>query len=91
MAKGKKLFEYLGKNEKTKVVVKITKAGTGAPSREPLMNSETHMKVMSDRTKKEEEEKKMKEEKEETYTNSSWANPIDLKKQVHGITEIKWK
>lgn len=30
----KKLNDYTGKNEKTKIVIKITKSGTGAPVRE---------------------------------------------------------
>jgi hypothetical protein len=30
----KKLSDYTGKNEKTKIVVKVTKTGSGAPVRE---------------------------------------------------------
>lgn len=46
MQKGKTLADYFGKNEKQKFVVKITKKGGGAPVREPMIDEETHKKMM---------------------------------------------
>ena len=33
----KALSDYIGKNEKTKIIVKLNKKGQGAPVREPLI------------------------------------------------------
>ncbi len=89
--RGKHLYDYLGKNEKIKVVIKISKAGMGAPSREPLLDKGTHAKVMAQIAQKEEEKKKMEQEGEEAFIDSAWAKPVDLKKEVHGVANIKWK
>jgi hypothetical protein len=40
------LSDYFGKNEKQKFVVKITKKGGGAPVREPMIDEETHKKML---------------------------------------------
>ncbi|XP_044590370.1 cilia- and flagella-associated protein 298 [Cotesia glomerata] len=46
MIRGKKLKDYLGGNEKTKIVVKLQKRGTGMPAREPLMNDDERKEFM---------------------------------------------
>jgi cilia- and flagella-associated protein 298 len=38
---GKKFSDYFGHNEKSKMVVKVTKRGGGAPVREPMVDPET--------------------------------------------------
>ena len=45
--RGKLLSDYIGKNEKTKIVCKFSKNGAGAPVREPLVDKETHQKMLS--------------------------------------------
>jgi len=56
------------------------------------MDKATHQKVISNISKKEEEDKKMQEiQKKEDFEASQWAKPPDMHKQVHGITEIKFK
>ena len=45
MQTDKLLSDYVGKNEKTKVVVKLQKKGAGAPGREPVV-SEDEQKAM---------------------------------------------
>jgi hypothetical protein len=52
---GKLLSDYFGNNEKQKLVVKVQKRGSGAPSREPLIDQETHKKMLSFYHKKQEE------------------------------------
>jgi len=42
----KQLNFYTGKNEKTKIIVKLTKAGSGAPVREGGVSEETRVKLM---------------------------------------------
>lgn len=55
--RGKILSEYIGKNEKTKIVVKLQTVGAGAPVREPMIDEETHKKMLAYYYKKQEEAK----------------------------------
>lgn len=43
---GKPFSEYFGKNEKSKYVVKVQKKGSGAPSREPLVDADSQKKML---------------------------------------------
>lgn len=43
---GKKLKDYLGMNEKTKIIVKLQKRGAGKPASEPLMSEEERKQLM---------------------------------------------
>lgn len=38
LVRGKLLRDFVGKNEKTKIVAKLNKAGAGMPAREPLID-----------------------------------------------------
>ncbi len=90
--RGKFLSDYLGKNEKTKIVCKLTRKGTGAPVREPMVDKETHQKMLSFYFKKQEEQKKLEVENDDAYLNSQWADPKALKCQLNsGTTDVKWK
>ncbi|PBC33333.1 hypothetical protein APICC_04441 [Apis cerana cerana] len=40
------LEDYLGMNEKTKIIVKLQKRGAGKPAREPLMSEEERKQLM---------------------------------------------
>ncbi|XP_071399498.1 cilia- and flagella-associated protein 298 isoform X1 [Centroberyx affinis] len=55
MQRGKKLQDYIGKNEKTKLVVKIQKRGQGAPAREPLVTEEQQKQMMMHHYRRQEE------------------------------------
>ena len=50
----KPLNSYTGKNEKTKIVVKLSKSGSGPPVREGGIDEETKTKLMSMYHKKQE-------------------------------------
>ena len=82
LQKGKTIADYVGKNEKTKIVVKIMPKGKGAPLSEPPIDQETHKKMLSYYYKKQEEVKRLEEENEDDYLNSQWANPGHLKSQL---------
>lgn len=43
---GKKIKDFLGSNEKTKVIVKLQKRGSGKPAREPLMSEDERKQFM---------------------------------------------
>ena len=47
MNEDKILYDYIGKNEKTKIVVKMNSKGQGAPMNEPLVDKETQKKMMA--------------------------------------------
>jgi hypothetical protein len=47
MQRGKILSDYVGKNEKTKVIVKIQKKGNGAPARERVVSDEEQKQMMA--------------------------------------------
>ena len=40
MVRSKKLKDFVGRNEKTKIVAKLQKKGQGAPAREPVFSEE---------------------------------------------------
>lgn len=81
---GKLFSDYFGKNEKQKFVIKVQKRGQGAPQREPLIDPETHKKMLSFYHKKQEEQKKLEEDNEDAYMNSAWADTKQLKSSLHG-------
>lgn len=89
---GKTLADYFGKNEKSKLVVKAVKKGGGAPQREPMIDNETHKKMLAFYHKKTEEAKHLEEQDDgDHYMNSAWANNKQLKSQLHGMADTKWK
>jgi len=90
MSADKTLEDYIGKNEKTKVVVKLQKRGGGAPSREPVMTEDEQKRLMAHYHKKQEEMKRLDADGADAYLNSKWADSSQLKKQFQGLGDIKW-
>lgn len=90
MQRGKKLQDYVGKNEKTKLVVKIQKKGQGAPGREPLITEEQHKQMMLHYHRRQEELKKLEEVDDDSFLDSDWSDRQALKRQFQGLTNIKW-
>lgn len=90
MLRGKQLKDFIGKNEKTKIVAKIQKRGLGAPGREPVVTEDEQKKIMAYYYKKQEEFKKLEAESEDAYLDSPWADSNQLKRQFHGMNNIKW-
>ncbi|KAM8898020.1 cilia- and flagella-associated protein 298 [Spinachia spinachia] len=90
MQRGKKLQDYIGKNEKTKLVVKIQKKGQGQPAREPLVTEEQQKQMMMHQYRRQEELKKLEEADDDSYLNSEWTDRQALRKQFQGLTNIKW-
>ncbi|XP_012691231.2 cilia- and flagella-associated protein 298 [Clupea harengus] len=90
MQRGKKLQDYVGKNEKTKIVVKLQKRGQGAPAREPLITEEQQKQMMLHYHRRQEELKKLDDADDDTHLQSQWSDRQALKKQFQGLTNIKW-
>lgn len=91
LLRSKTLEDYIGKNEKTKIVVKLQKKGQGAPSREPIVSEEEQKNMMSYYYRKQEDMKKLENSEEDSYLNSPWADGSQLKRQFQGSGQVKWK
>jgi len=89
LQRGKKLSDFVGRNEKTKITAKLQRKGGGAPAREPVFNEEEKKKLMANAYKRQEEIKKLNEESSESYMDSDWADTSALKRSLMGISEVK--
>lgn len=90
---GKKLSEYMGKHEKTKVVIKLSTRSAGQPSREPLLSQDDQTRLMMANHKRKEELEALDKvsRDDDSYLNSSWADPNTLKRKMHGVGNVSWK
>lgn len=91
LLRGKKLMDFIGTNEKTKIVCKLQKRGQGAPAREPVIKEDEQKAMMAYYYRKQEELKKLETESEDSYLNSQWADSSSLRRQFHGLTNIQFK
>lgn len=86
------LEQYLGRNEKTKIVAKLAPKSGGAPVREPRIDEATHKAMLSHYYKKQEEQKKLADDEDDSYLDQKWANPKSLKSAlVGGGRPISWR
>ncbi|XP_014280066.1 cilia- and flagella-associated protein 298 [Halyomorpha halys] len=90
MSRGKKLKDYVGSNEKTKITVKLSKSGHGAPAREPICTEEEKNRMMWQAKQREEEMKRLEENQHE-YEDTPWAEGGRLKRAFQGMGNISWK
>merc|ERR1712146_629938 len=87
--RGQKVGDRLGWNEKTKVVAKLQKSGSGPPAREPAVSEEERKAMMAHYFKRQEELKKLSEANDDDYLASSWADPKALQKSLRGQGAVK--
>lgn len=90
MLPSKLLSDYVGSNDKTKITVKVAKRGTGAPAREAVISETNQRNLMAYYHRRQEEWKKLEANEDDSYLNSSWSEPGQLKRQFHGLNNIKW-
>ncbi|XP_068974048.1 cilia- and flagella-associated protein 298 isoform X3 [Bombus vancouverensis nearcticus] len=88
---GTKLKDYVGMNEKTKIIIKLQKRGGGRPAREPLMSEEERKQLMLHAYKRQEQLKKLEQDDDDEYLNSPWADGSSLKRHFQGLNNISWK
>ena len=86
-----KLSDHVGRHEKTKVVVKVTKKGSGAPQREQAIDQTTQKEMMAFYHRKQEEMKKLADNQDDDYTASTWANPKSLKGHFAGVSDVRFR
>jgi hypothetical protein len=87
--RGQKVGDRLGWNEKTKVVAKLQKSGSGPPAREPAVSEEERKAMMAHYFKRQEEMKKLAEATDDDYLASSWADPKALQQSLRGQGAVK--
>jgi hypothetical protein len=57
-----------------------------------MIDDETHKKMLAFYHKKQEEAKQLDENDDgDQYMNSAWADGNNLKRELHGHNNIKWK
>jgi len=79
---GKDLSDFVGKNEKTKVVIKLQNKASGAPVREPRVDENTHRAMLSYYYKKQEENKRLTNDEDDSYLDNTWADNKALKRSL---------
>ncbi|KAI8803774.1 hypothetical protein BJ742DRAFT_827437 [Cladochytrium replicatum] len=85
------LRDYIGRNEKTTVVIKLQKKGQGAPMREPPINEEQQKQLIAYYYRKQEVHKQLAENEDDDYLYSQWANPKSLKNTFNGVGTVSWR
>ncbi|KAF8778756.1 Cilia- and flagella-associated protein 298 like protein [Argiope bruennichi] len=85
------LSDYIGKNEKSKVVVKLQKKGSGAPAKESALTEQQRKDLMMAEYRRREELKKLENDDDDSHLDSQWADSNSLKKSFLGLSTIKFK
>ncbi|KAH8376378.1 hypothetical protein KR200_000556 [Drosophila serrata] len=88
---GKLLKDYLGNNDKTKVLVKLNQLGEGPPAREAPISEPIRRQMMAEAFRRQEELKKLEQDDDDEYLNSSWADGGSLKRQAHGLENVRFR
>mmetsp|Transcript_15938 Transcript_15938/g.41217 ORF Transcript_15938/g.41217 Transcript_15938/m.41217 type:complete len:226 (+) Transcript_15938:388-1065(+) len=91
LTRDKTLADFVGKNEKTKIVAKLQKKGAGAPQREPVISKEEQQAMIAHYHKKQQEAKILDGDNDDDFANSAWANPKALKSAFTGIGDVSWR
>lgn len=87
----KQLRDYMGTNEKCKVIVKLVKSNEGPPGREPVFNEEARKQIMLQQYRRQEELKALEDDNDDHYLSSGWADNSNLKKQMNGTQNIQFR
>ena len=83
--RGQPISHRVGTNEKTKVIVKLSTKGSGAPAREPIVSEAERNAMAAFYFKRQEQMKELAKADEDDYLNSAWADPKGMKKSLQGL------
>jgi len=86
-----KLSGHLGKNEKTKVVVKVSTRRGGQPVSESWLDEENQKKIALMNYRRMEELRRLEKDNDNSYLNSTWADGSSLRRKFQGMNNISWK
>ncbi|KAK9832936.1 hypothetical protein WJX74_002381 [Apatococcus lobatus] len=84
MLPGNKLSAHAGNQERSKLIVRVQKAGQSAPQREPAVDVATQQAMLSWYRKKQDEQERLAGEEADDYAHSRWADPQSLKTYFSG-------
>lgn len=87
LAPDKKLSEYFGKNEKSKVIIKLLDDSSDPPTKEPPFNEKERQQMILAEEKRRKELFNMETT---TSLHSDEMDKQDLKKRIHGVQKITW-
>lgn len=85
------LGDYVGRNDRTRVICKLQRVGEGAPAREPVLSEEQRKRLMMLEFRRQEELKKLDADESDAYMNSRWADGQAMKRQMHGLENLKFR
>lgn len=86
------LYDYVGRNEKTKIKVTLQSASQGPPVRQRLLDEETHKNMLRFYHKRQEELKQLDKDDDDSYLSAAWTDPKSLKRALVGTAEnLKWR
>eukprot|EP00584_Thalassiosira_punctigera_P000312 CAMPEP_0172538642 /NCGR_PEP_ID=MMETSP1067-20121228/10002_1 /TAXON_ID=265564 ORGANISM="Thalassiosira punctigera, Strain Tpunct2005C2" /NCGR_SAMPLE_ID=MMETSP1067 /ASSEMBLY_ACC=CAM_ASM_000444 /LENGTH=290 /DNA_ID=CAMNT_0013324183 /DNA_START=71 /DNA_END=943 /DNA_ORIENTATION=- len=88
--RGQLVSDRLGsRNEKTKVIAKLTTKGAGPPAREPIVSEVERNAMSAFYFKRQEDLKQLAQADEDDYLNSEWADPKGMKRNLQGLNDVK--
>jgi len=92
MKRDKPLSEYVGKNEKSKVIVKLQKSSAGPPLREGKMSAEEEKQVMLHMFRRNQELQRLEEDDDLSGSSRQSGDSQSLRRAFQGLgTNIRWK
>ena len=91
LMQGKILKDYLGKNEKTKVIIKVAAKKNGQPSRESILSEQDQKLILYHNAKRREELQKLEKNADDSYLDAPWADQKELKRKVLGMNNVSWR
>ncbi|GFW35969.1 cilia- and flagella-associated protein 298 [Trichonephila clavipes] len=89
--KDKLLSDYVGKNEKSKIIIKLQKKGHGAPVKEPVLTEEQRKILLLEEHRRRQEFKRLEIDDDDSHLDSQWADNNRLKKSYLGLSTIRFK
>lgn len=91
MLGARQLGDYVGRNDRTRVIVKLQRVGEGAPAREPVMSEEQRKQLMLHEYRRQEELKRLELDEDDSYLGARWADGRAMQKQMHGLDNVRFR
>ena len=78
-------------NERSKVILKLTRPSQHPPAREPFLSEKEQKELMAYYYHKQQEQEKMAQDNDDSYLTREWANPHALHAQLLGQHDVAYK
>jgi hypothetical protein len=86
---GRKLSDAVGRNEKTRALLRLQASGEGAPGREAPVSAAEQAAMLAFYRKKQEEAARLAAAEEADSDSAAWANPTSLKTSFSGVGAVR--